>query len=66
MVRVQGVVAGAYEMLRTLNITYEIKGKRMHSRAGLTEARLDCDLLINLREIAEFESDGYRLLTRQR
>ena len=25
-IRVQGVVAGAFEMIKTLNITYEIKG----------------------------------------
>lgn len=63
-IRVQGVVAGAFEMIKTLNITYEIKGKKMHITAGLTEARLGCDLLISRREIAEFESDGYRLSAR--
>ncbi len=126
-IRVQGVVAGAFEMIKTLNITYEIKGrphgllallttpfvvgnkmpiypvtccniwclfvpmafqwlsdllarhsiintlsvkclchagKRMHVVAGLTEARLGCDLLISRREIADFESDGYRLSAR--
>jgi hypothetical protein len=26
-IRVQGVVAGAFEMIKTLNITYEIKGR---------------------------------------
>lgn len=25
-IRVQGVVAGAFEMIKTLNITYELKG----------------------------------------
>ena len=39
-------------------------GKRMHVVAGLTEARLGCDLLISRHEIAEFESDGYRLSAR--
>ncbi len=39
-------------------------GKRMHVVAGLTEARLGCDLLISRREIADFESDGYRLSAR--
>ena len=39
-------------------------GKRMHIVAGLTEAHLGCDLLISRREIAEFESDGYRLSAR--
>ena len=39
-------------------------GKRMHIVAGLTDARLGCDLLISRREIAEFESDGYRLSAR--
>ena len=36
----------------------------MHVVAGLTEARLGCDLLISRHEIAEFESDGYRLSAR--
>lgn len=26
-IRVQGVVAGAFEMIKTLNLTYEIKGE---------------------------------------
>ncbi|KAL3163201.1 hypothetical protein ABBQ32_009604 [Trebouxia sp. C0010 RCD-2024] len=63
-IKVQGVVAGAFELIKTLNITYDIKGKRMHIVAGLTDARLGCDLLISRREIAEFESDGYRLSAR--
>ena len=41
-----------------------VAGKRLHVVAGLTEARLGCDLLISRREIAEFESDGYRLSAR--
>lgn len=36
----------------------------MHVVAGLTEARLGCDLLISRREIAEFENDGYRFTAR--
>lgn len=36
----------------------------MHIVAGLTEARLGCDLLVSRREIAEFELDGYRLSAR--
>lgn len=39
-------------------------GKRLHVVAGVTEASLGCDLLISRREIAEFESDGYRLSAR--
>ena len=39
-------------------------GKRMHIVAGLTEARLGCELLISRREIAEFENDGYRFTAR--
>ncbi len=41
-----------------------LAGKKMHVVAGLTEARLGCDLLISRREIAEFELDGYRLSAR--
>lgn len=63
-IRVQGVVAGAFEMIKTLNISYEIKGKKMHIVAGLTEARLGCDLLISRQDIIQFEADGYRLSAR--
>ena len=34
-------------------------GKKIHCIAGLTEARIDCDLLVCRKEIKEFQSDGY-------
>lgn len=34
-------------------------GKKMHITAGVTEAKLGCDLLLSCREIAQFVSDGF-------
>ena len=34
-------------------------GKKMHITAGVTEAKLGCDLLLSCREIARFVSDGF-------
>ena len=31
----------------------------MHITAGVTEAKLGCDLLLSYREIAQFVSDGF-------
>eukprot|EP00891_Asterochloris_glomerata_P009931 jgi/Astpho2/9931/Aster-x1618 len=50
-VTVRGVVAGASEHVKTCTVTYEVKGKRMTVRAGLTSAKLGCDLLISCAEI---------------
>lgn len=32
--------------------------------AGVTEARMGCDLLVSRHEIAQFEADGYRFSAR--
>ncbi len=34
-------------------------GKKMYITAGVTEAKLGCDLLLSCREIAQFVSDGF-------
>ena len=34
-------------------------GKKMHITAGVTEAKLGCDLLLSCQEIAQFVSDGF-------
>ncbi|KAK9844059.1 hypothetical protein WJX81_003138 [Elliptochloris bilobata] len=57
---VHGVVAGAMEKIPQMTLTYEIKGKKMHITAGVTKARLGCDLLICHKEIAEFISAGFK------
>lgn len=56
---VQGVVAGASEMIYCCTLTYRLKGKEITCRAGITHARIGCDLLISRREIQEFERSGY-------
>ncbi len=56
---VHGVVAGASEMIYMCTLTYRLKGKEITCRAGITHARLGCDLLIARREIQEFERSGY-------
>ena len=56
---VNGVVAGASEMIYMCTLTYRLKGKEITCRAGITHARLGCDLLIARREIQEFERSGY-------
>lgn len=56
---VHGVVAGASEMIYCCTLTYRLKGKEITCRAGITHARIGCDLLISRREIQEFERSGY-------
>jgi len=56
---VQGVVAGVSESLYRCTLTYRLKGKEITCKAGITHARLGCDLLISRREIQEFERSGY-------
>lgn len=47
-IRVQGVVAGAFEMIKTLNITYEIKGASLLCTRDYTLARvLGCIVQLN-------------------
>ncbi|KAL0051920.1 hypothetical protein WJX82_004494 [Trebouxia sp. C0006] len=60
--RVTGVVHGVHIDVPIINIQYEIKGKKIHSRAGLSDqgSRSSWDLLISCNEISLFESDGFR------
>jgi hypothetical protein len=37
-----------------------VAGKRLHVTAGVTKARLGCDLLVCVKEIRELLSEGYR------
>ncbi len=37
-----------------------VAGKRLHVTAGVTKARLGCDLLVFVKEIRELLSEGYR------
>ena len=46
-------------MIYMCTLTYRLKGKEITCRAGITHARLGCDLLIARREIQEFERSGY-------
>lgn len=59
--RVTGVVHGVHIDVPIINIQYEIKGKRIYSRAGLSDqgSRSSWDLLISCNEIRLFESDGF-------
>lgn len=63
-VEVRGVVAGAAERLPKVFVTYRIKGKTMRVWAGVTRARLGCELLVSRNDIVEFERDGYTLSAR--
>ena len=63
-VEVRGVVAGAVERLPKVFVTYRIKGKTMRVWAGVTRARLGCELLVSRNDIVEFERDGYTLSAR--
>lgn len=65
-VRTQGVVPGATVDLPVINIEYQIKGKRIYSRAGLSDQGAQCqwDLLISLKEVQLFEADGFTFSTR--
>ncbi|CAK0787452.1 hypothetical protein CVIRNUC_010672 [Coccomyxa viridis] len=56
---VRGVVAGASEQIPLMALSYELRGKKMHITAGVTGAKLGCDLLLSCREIAQFISDGF-------
>lgn len=59
--RVTGVVHGVHIEVPIINIQYEIKGKRIYSRAGVSDqgSRSSWDLLISCNEIRLFESDGF-------
>jgi len=59
-IRVQGVVAGAAEMIYQCTLTYRIKGKEMTCKAGITKGMGGLPLLISRREIQEFERCGYK------
>ncbi len=37
-----------------------VAGKRLHVTAGVTQARLGCDLLVCVKEIRQLLSEGYR------
>lgn len=65
-VRAQGIVPGATVDLPVINIEYHIKGKRIYSRAGLSDQGAQCrwDLLISHNEIQLFEEDGFTFSTR--
>ena len=63
-VEVRGVVAGAAERLPKVFVTYRIKGKTMRVWAGVTHARLGCELLVSMNDNVEFERDGYTLSAR--
>ena len=58
---VRGAVAGATDLIPTVTLAYRIKGKQMVVKAGVTESKMGCDVLICRREIASFEKDGYTL-----
>ena len=63
-VEVRGVVAGAVERLpRCLSRTGS-RARPMRVWAGVTRARLGCELLVSRNDIVEFERDGYTLSAR--
>ena len=58
---VRGVVAGATERLPMCTFAYRLRGRTMSTSAGITTAKLGCDVLVSLRDIREWEGrHGFR------